>query len=151
MKLFYIYDADDIEGSYGLFDNREAAEFVCERIGKLADSPAIKEFDTDVNSENDMYYFIINSSVGCIEDECYISKESAIDCCDQYGISPYEIHGHKINSIYSGGNDSVDENGEIIKPDEEDIEYSFYNLALEMKEKGIKFSYADQDYAEGGW
>ena len=150
MRLFYIYDEDDIEGSYGLFDNEEAAQFVCERIEGKADSPAIKEFEIGDKSENGVYYFVINSNENRIEDECFINKDSAIGYCDNEGILPYEIHGHKINSICSG-NDSLDENGEIIEPDEDDREYSFYDLAKEMKENDIEFEYFEQDYAEGGW
>jgi len=148
MELFYIYDEEDIESSYGLFDNREAAEFVCDRITNLADSPTIKEVYTDNTSEDGLYFFVVNFDDSCIDDNCFTSLEDAIEYAADQGIS-YEIHGHKVNSIYSGGNDSVDENGEIIKPDDDDMDSSFYNLAQELKENEIEFVYFDQIYEEG--
>jgi hypothetical protein len=62
-------------------------------------------------------------------------------------IDHFEIHGHKLNSIDSG-KDSIDENGNIIKPNDEDLEYSFYNLVPLLKEKRIEFEYFEQDYMD---
>ena len=62
MYLFYIYDEENIDSSFGLYDNEEAAAFVSERITNLADSPAVKELCTYEESESGVYYFVIRVS-----------------------------------------------------------------------------------------
>ena len=147
--MYYIYDAADPECSYGLFEKEEDARIVCDYLANyLADDPKAKECYTDEMSEDGVYYFIVDLSDGSISTVPFIDKDEAIEHAEANDITPYEIHGHKLNSIYSG-NDSIDENGEIKKPEEDDMDSSFYNLALELKEKGVKFEYFVQDYAEG--
>ena len=137
MNLYYIYDEEDIECSFGLFDNEEAAEFVSERISNLADSPTVKVYFTDNKSVSGVYYFVINLDDGYLDDNCFTTREEAIYYVKDNGFEEFEIHGHKVNSIYSCGNDTVDENGEIVKPNEDDMDSSFYNLALDLKKNNI--------------
>ena len=149
MKLFYVYDAVDVDApTVGVFDNYESAQFVLDHIGLIVEEPAIMECDSEsyvdynyINEamnepESGVYYFVANIADNCVEDCSFNTMEIAKDYCLDNEIEEYVIRGLRVNSVVDE-NGVLDENGEMMTYDEVDM--NFYNLISKMKDNGIKF------------
>lgn len=145
MKL-YLITTDDAEQTLCLFEKESDAQFVLENGSYFCNDLFMKEYEIEEESENKMYYFVVNEDDYVLDDNCFASKEEAVEYADDMGFD-YEIHGHLLNSIYSG-NDTLDENGNIVSPAEQEYledEESFYRLAEMMKKNNIEFVYFEPE------
>ncbi len=146
MKLYLIADVD-AEQTYGLFENESDAHLVCDNIPESFGTAMVKEFEIEEKSENDIYYFVVDTDCYKFNNYCFASSKKALEYVNTF-VMGYEIIGHKLNSIFSG-NDVLDENGNIVSPEKHGEAGSFFNLAELLKKNGIQFVNFKPEHIDG--
>jgi len=143
INLYLLKTEDDAEQLWGLFEKKEHAE-LAKKFGPKKCPFAIIDFCADNSSEDGYYYFLVDEDEYELVSECFLTREEAIDYADENCIDTWELQQIKINSL-NPSNDTIDDDGNIEKPDDDDLEYSIYNAVEALKENGVSFELVEID------